>query len=41
MIVGRAWQIAKNIWPDFFMHFGYGPLGDYVYGQKPPLYYLT
>lgn len=41
LIGGWAWQIAKLIYPDFFMSFWYGPLGDYVFGAKPPLYYLT
>ncbi len=41
LIVWWLWQIAKNIWPDFFMWFGYGGLGDYVFGARPPLYYLT
>ena len=41
MAIGWIWQIAKNIFPDFFMQFGYGPLGDYVFGTNPPLYYLT
>ena len=41
LLVWWLWQIAKNIWPDFFSWFGYGPLGDYVFAAKPPLYYLT
>lgn len=41
IVVGRLWQIAKNIFPDWFMWFWYGPLGDYAYGENPPLYYLT
>jgi hypothetical protein len=41
ILVGWVWQIAKNIFPDFFAFFGYWPLGDYVFGAKPPLYYLT
>ncbi len=41
IVAGWIWQIAKNIFPDFFMQFGYGPLGDYVFGSNPPLYYLT
>lgn len=41
ILVGWIWQIAKNFRPDLFMQFWYGPLGDYVFGEKPPLYYLT
>ena len=35
------WQIAKFIRPDFFMHIGYGPLNDFKFWVKPPIYYLT
>ena len=41
VIVGFVWQGAKLIRPDFFMHIGYGPLNDFFFGQKPPIYYLT
>lgn len=41
LIVWWLWQITKNIWPEVFMWFGYGGLWDYVFGAKPPLYYLT
>lgn len=27
--------------PDLFYQIGYAPLGDWVFGQNPPLYYLT
>ena len=39
-----AWfvrQIAKLIWPNFFMHIWYGPLNDFFFGKNPPIYYLT
>ena len=26
---------------DFFASFGYGPLDDFHFGAKPPIYYLT
>lgn len=35
------WQIAKNFLPSLMQWFGYWPIGDYVFGQNPPLYYLT
>lgn len=34
-------QIAKLIWPDFFMQIWYGPLNDFFFGKNPPIYYLT
>lgn len=39
--VGLLWQIAKICWPDLFYQIGYAPLGDWVFGKNPPLYYLT
>lgn len=41
LIVWRVRQICKNIFPDLMYWFGYGWLGDYVFGKNPPLYYLT
>lgn len=41
LLAGWVRQITKNIYPERFYSFGYGPLGDYVFGAKPPLYYLT
>ncbi len=41
LIWGRVWQGAKLIFPDFFASFGYGPLDDFHFGAKPPIYYLT
>ncbi len=29
------------LFPDFFLQIGYGPLNDFVYNMKPPMYYLT
>jgi len=34
-------QFAKLFFPDFFTWIGYGPLDDFAYGIRPPLYYLT
>lgn len=34
-------QGAKMLFSDFFFHIGYGPLDDFVYAIKPPIYYLT
>ena len=39
--VGFLWQIAKVQYPDLFMKFGYGPVGDYAYGEHPPIRYRT
>lgn len=41
VIIGFFWQFAKLIFPNFFTWIGYGPLDDFAYGVKPPLYYLT
>ena len=41
LIVWWVWQILKNLAPWFMTSFWYGALGDYVYWQNPPLYYLT
>jgi len=34
-------QGLKFIRPDIFLHIGYGPLNDFKFGVKPPIYYLT
>ena len=34
-------QGLKFIRPGFFLHIGYGPLNDFKFGVKPPIYYLT
>lgn len=34
-------QIAKLIMPEFFTKIGYGPLKDFIFGDRPPIYYLT
>lgn len=34
-------QCAKLIIPDFFTWIGYGPLKDFIFWDKPPIYYLT
>lgn len=39
--IGYLWQGAKLLLPDFFLNIGYGPLNDFVYQMKPPIYYLT
>lgn len=41
VILGFLWQGAKLLYPDFFFSLGYGPLDDFQFGEKPPLYYLT
>jgi len=41
LIVWFLRQGVKFIWPDFFLHIGYGPLNDFKFGVKPPIYYLT
>lgn len=41
VFVGFVRQLAKIIYPDFFLNIGYGPLDDFLYGKNPPLYYLT
>ncbi len=34
-------QMLKYIRPDFFMQIGYGAIGDFIFGQEPPIYYRT
>jgi len=41
LIIWFLRQIAKFIRPDFFLHIGYWPFNDFVFGAKPPIYYLT
>ncbi|MCX6823094.1 MAG: hypothetical protein NTX91_03835 [candidate division SR1 bacterium] len=41
LIVGFIRQITKFIRPNRFMTIGYGPFQDFVFGAKPPIYYLT
>ena len=41
VIVWFIWQILKFIRPDRFMTIGYWPFQDFVFGAKPPIYYLT
>lgn len=41
MLFGFLRQWAKLIIPEFFHQIGYGPLKDFVFGDKPPIYYLT
>lgn len=41
LIVWFLRQGIKFIWPDIFLHIGYGPLDDFKFGVKPPIYYLT
>ncbi len=35
------WQWSKLLRPDFFYSLWYGGLNDYLYGENPPIYYLT
>lgn len=41
LVIGLIWQLGKLLAPDFFARFGYGPVGDYLVGEAPPLYYRT
>lgn len=41
IVWGFARQWAKLVWPDRFMWFWYGPVGDYAYGANPPIWYRT
>ncbi len=41
IVVGFVRQMLKYIRPDFFFHIGYGPIGDFIFGQEPPVYYRT
>lgn len=41
VVLGWILQFAKLLFPDFFHSFGYGVLGDFDFGIKPPIYYLT
>lgn len=41
LVGGVIRQLSKVLFPDLFFSFGYGPVGDYVLGANPPLYYRT
>ncbi len=41
LIGGFLRQGLKFVWPDLFLHIGYGPFDDFKFGAKPPIYYLT
>lgn len=41
LVGGVVRQLSKVLFPDLFFSFGYGPVGDYVLGANPPLYYRT
>lgn len=41
LITGFIWQISKFIRPNRFMTIWYWPFQDFVFGAKPPIYYLT
>jgi hypothetical protein len=34
-------QMAKYIRPDIFFQIWYGPIGDFIFWQEPPIYYRT
>jgi len=38
---GLVWQLLKFGIPELFFKIGYGPVGDYIAGQNPPIYYRT
>jgi hypothetical protein len=35
------WQLGKIVFPDFFVRWWYGPVGDYVLWSAPPIWYRT
>ena len=41
LIVWFLRQGLKFIWPNIFFNIWYGPLNDFKFGVKPPIYYLT
>ena len=42
VVIWRLRQIAKHIRPDFFFQLGYGPIGNFVFGENPHiLSYMT
>lgn len=41
LLVGFLRQWIKFIWPEIFLKIGYGPLNDFTFWEKPPIYYLT
>ncbi|HMT00790.1 MAG TPA: hypothetical protein PKC14_00530 [Candidatus Absconditabacterales bacterium] len=41
LVFGLIWQVFKHLFPDLFFSFGYGPVGDFIFGEQPPLYYRT
>lgn len=41
VIVWFLRQLTKLMIPEFFHRIGYGPLKDFVFGDNPPIYYLT
>jgi len=41
IIIWLLRQMAKYIRPDFFFNLGYGAIGDFIFGQEPPIYYRT
>ncbi len=41
LIAWFLWQISKFIRPNRFMTIWYWPFQDFVFGAKPPIYYLT
>lgn len=41
VVAGFLRQIAKLIVPGLFKRIGYGPLSDFKFWDKPPIYYLT
>lgn len=41
VIGGFLRQLSKLLRTDLFLQFGYGPIGDYAYAMRPPLWYRT
>ncbi|MBS8122317.1 hypothetical protein [Candidatus Vampirococcus lugosii] len=42
LIIGIFWQLMKfGFKEEFIKYLGYGPVGDWKFGEKPPIYYRT
>lgn len=41
LLLGLVRQWGKMLVPDLFVWRGYGPIGDYVLGMSPPIWYRT
>jgi hypothetical protein len=41
LLIGFMIQWAKYLWPEVFIQRWFGPVGDYVFGSSPPIWYRT